>query len=339
MANQAIWTPEVAYAAGSGGILFSVGSFEVRVYSLTMLLGILASILTIFIFWKRQKYKIEHLMVLILITIPLALIGARLWDLVEEALYKRDTFDFSRWYAIWEGGLSIQGGVVFAFIGDFIYVYVKRRELDIRKVASIIIPCILIGQVIGRWGNYANHELYGKVDFSGASVLAFGKTFAASMYISDSVSEAMGVIGLYRYPLFLYEAIANLVGYLVIVWIFNLLGTFKPGSTAALYFIWYGLVRMAMEPLRENAYAIYSIAAILFIIAGTLAFIFFEFVNNVHYVKVKRGRWTDHEYAHPEKYAAWINRTTIKVLGTRFADLFRKAPNKKWQKSQATQSA
>ncbi|MGV2392468.1 UNVERIFIED_CONTAM: prolipoprotein diacylglyceryl transferase [Campylobacter lari] len=51
---------------------------------------------------------------------------------------------------MWEGGLSIQGGIICAFVADIVYVYSKRDVMDIRKVADIIIPTILIGQVIGR---------------------------------------------------------------------------------------------------------------------------------------------------------------------------------------------
>lgn len=306
-----IWYPQTAHAEGSGGVLFQIGNFSFHTYSLTLFLGILAAILTIAIFWKRQNYKFEYLMMLVFITIPTSLIGSRLWDLVEEFLYKRDTFDFSRWYAIWEGGLSIQGGVVAAFIADFFYVYAKRDVLDMRKVASIIIPTVLIGQVIGRWGNYANHELYGKVDWDGSSVLIFGKTFASNMFISDSVSQSYNQIGLYRYPLFLYESLINLIGYLVIVWVINLFGLFKPGASAGAYFIWYGFVRLAMEPLRQNAYALYSVAAIAFVFAGTIAFIYFQFFCKIHYIKIKRKYWFDYTYAHPEKYIKWIESTRV----------------------------
>ncbi|KKB26758.1 Prolipoprotein diacylglyceryl transferase [Mycoplasmopsis meleagridis] len=310
-----IWFPDAAYQEGSGGILFNIGNFSLRTYSLTLFFGIIASILTITIFWKRQKYPFEHLMILILITIPSALIGARLWDLVEEAIYKRDTFDFSRWYAIWEGGLSIQGGVVLAFLFDFMYVYSKRDVLDIRKVSSIIIPTVLIGQVIGRWGNYANHELYGKIDWDGSSVLIFGKSFASNMFISDSLSNSYNQIGLYRYPLFLYESLANLVGYILIVWVIGWFGLVKPGINAGIYFIWYGLVRLAMEPLRQNAYDIYIVAAVLFILAGAIAVIYFQWFSRVHYIKYKvRGKKLyrfEYKYAHPEKYVEWINKTRI----------------------------
>lgn len=285
--------------------LFHIGNWPIQVYSLTMMLGMLASILTIVIFWQREKYKWEILLTLILITIPSAIIGARLWDLVQEAIYNPD-YNWKNWYKIWEGGLSIQGGVVLAFVLDMIYVYTKRDRVDIRKVASIIIPTILIGQVIGRWGNYANHEVYGKIDPTGVSCEIWGRNFAQNMFISDEISD-----GDYRYPLFLYESLANLVGYIVLVWIINQFGLLKPGSSASLYFVWYGLVRLAMEPLREDQYHMYTVTSIVFIGLGGLAFVFFEFFNPTHYVRVWRKCRFQYGYAHPEKYIQWIEKTRI----------------------------
>ncbi|TQC51286.1 prolipoprotein diacylglyceryl transferase [Mycoplasmopsis mucosicanis] len=296
--------------ANSGSVLFNIGSFPVRTYSITLLFGFIAAILTIVFFWRREKYKWEILYGFIILIVPFSIIGARLWDLVEVAIYNPN-FDFSSWYKIWEGGLSIQGGVVLGAIVGCLYAYSKRHLIDFRKTIDIIIPTILIGQVIGRWGNYANHEVYGKVDWSGSSVLIFGKNFAQNLFIKDHVSDALNVGGLFRYPLFLYEGLANLFGYLMIVWVFNLFRLFKPGVTCGMYFIWYGLVRFALEPLREESYEIYSVAALAFIVLGTFISLYFAHYSPVHYIKIKQKYGFKWVYAHPQKYLDHINRTRI----------------------------
>ncbi|ENY68905.1 Prolipoprotein diacylglyceryl transferase [Mycoplasmopsis bovigenitalium 51080] len=294
--------------ANSGSILFSIGSFPIRTYSITLMMGFLAAIFTIAFFWHREKYKFEILYTLIFLIVPSTIVGARLWDLVEVALHD-PSFDWRSWWKIWEGGLSIQGGVILGTIVGVIYAYHKRHEIDFRKAIDIIIPTILIGQVIGRWGNYANHELYGKVDWDGSSVLIFGKTFAQNMFISDSISAELNQPGLFRYPLFLYESLANLVGYLILVWTINLFGLVKPGMNGSLYFIWYGLVRLALEPLRQNAYEMYTIASLVFIVIGTIGLIYFGFFNPVHYTKIKLKYRYTYKYSHPQKYLDHINRT------------------------------
>lgn len=262
--------------------------------------------------------NIEVLYGLILITIPMGIIGSRLGFVFEELIYDSEPFKGSAWYAIWDGGLSIQGGVFFTIIADMTYAYTKRHLVDIRKATSIIIPTILVGQFVGRFGNYGNHEVYGKIDWTGASSIIFGKSFADNMYIADAYTDSLGLEGAYRYPLFLYEGLANLVGYLIIVWIFNLFWTFKPGATAGLYLLWYGVVRLALEPLRQESYLFYSIVALLFALSGSFIFIYFAFWSRVKYVtNVKYKIFKHYEYKNPEYYYAYVNISS-------FSNIFKK---------------
>ncbi|QIW61992.1 prolipoprotein diacylglyceryl transferase [Mycoplasmopsis gallinacea] len=323
MNTQAVpsWVPEVAFNAGQAKPLFTIGSFSFQLYSLMIMLGILCSILSIVFFWNREKYKTEILMTFIIITIPTSIIGARLGYVVEELIYSDNPFAGSAWWKIWEGGLSIQGGVLVAAFFDIIYAYSQRNEIDFRKVISFIIPTILIGQFVGRWGNYANHEVYGKIDWSGNSVLVFGQSFASNMYISDAYTTSLGLEGAYRYPLFLYEGIGNLVAYLIIVWVFNLFGIFRPGTTSGMYFTWYGLLRLAMEPLRQESYSLYSNVAIGFIILGLLIIVYFEFFSRVNYIKTWRKYYFHYEYQNPAKYEKWVNKTQISNV---FSSVFAK---------------
>lgn len=316
--NGPSYVPDVAFREGTPSILISVGSFQFYTYSLMIMLGYLTAIFTIFYFWRREKMQMEVLYGLILITIPMGIIGSRLGFVFEELIYSPEPFKGSAWYAIWDGGLSIQGGVFFTIIADMTYAYTKRHVVDIRKAISIIIPTILVGQFVGRFGNYGNHEVYGKIDWTGTSSLIFGKSFADNMYISDSYSDSLGLAGAYRYPLFLYEGLANLVGYLIIVWIFNLLWTFKPGATAGLYLLWYGVVRLALEPLRQESYLFYSIIALLFALSGAFIFVYFAFWSRVKYTKtVKYKIFNHYEYQNSEYYYAYVKISS-------FSNIFKK---------------
>ncbi|BBU47509.1 prolipoprotein diacylglyceryl transferase [Mycoplasmopsis felis] len=315
MNNTPIYVPEYAYQAGSSTPLFSIGSFDFQVYSLTIMLGYLCSILTILFFWRREKLNMEKLYVLILITIPMGILGSRFGYMVEQWIYADIPFNGSAWWKIWEGGLSIQGGLIITILVDLFYCYTQRKYLDIRKAASLIIPTILIGQFIGRWGNYANHEVYGKIDWTGSSVLIFGKGFAHNMFISDTYTNSLGLHGAYRYPLFLYEGLANLVGYLLIVWVANFFGLFKPGTSVGLYLIWYGLIRMGMEPLREESYNLYEYVAIGFVLVGALVFVYYQFWNNIKYTVTKKHRvFKFYNYENEESYFIHVDNTSIPHL-------------------------
>ncbi|WP_027121049.1 prolipoprotein diacylglyceryl transferase [Mycoplasma leonicaptivi] len=320
------YVPEYFFREGDSTYLFKIGTYEFHVYSLMIMLGYLASILTIIYFWNREKMPWSKLYALVVITIPMGIIGSRIGYIIEELIYSETPFANSAWYAIWEGGLSIQGGVAITIFCDVIYAYTQRKELDIRKGISYIIPTILVGQFIGRFGNYANHEVYGKIDWTGASVLPFGKTFADNMYISDAYTDSLGLKAAYRYPLFLYEGLLNLFGYLVIVWVFNLLGTFKPGSTAGLYLLWYGLVRIALEPYRQESYGLYSYVALIFVLLGALIFVYFQFWSKTKYIVTKKHKiFKFYTYQDEATYIKRVNATSIPFL-------FKKTYMKLWLK-------
>ncbi len=228
----------MSHRAHTPAVAFSIGTFDVKVYSLTMMFGMVFSILSILYYWKRQNYSMEALQILILIVIPSSLIGARIWYVLGN-LDKPDVV--RNWYAAWQGGMAIQGGVMGSILGGIGYVYAKRITLDIRTVLSYIVPAVLLGQAIGRWGNFANHEVFGRVDETGKWSSWMGEYIHSNMYID----------GKYRVPLFFYEFITSVVGFIILHLLLNTFNWTKPGVSAGGYFVWYGIVRIVMEPLRD----------------------------------------------------------------------------------------
>lgn len=256
----------------------------IPIYALTMVLGMIASIITIYFFWKREGYKYDYLAALIFITIPVSIIGAR-FGFILERLLVGDFTNLKNWYNIRHGGLSIQWGVIFPTIANLLYLYRKRKELDWRKAFSFILPAVLIGQFIGRWGNFTNHEVYGFLDPEGKTVNWLGSFIRKNMFISDKIAPN----GQLRVPLFFYEGIASLFGYIVLVWILNLFSWLKPGSTGALYILYYGIVRSSMEFLRQESYLYYFLIAIFMIIIGLFLFVRFQFFAN-YYLKFENKK-------------------------------------------------
>ncbi len=243
----------------------------IPLYPFCIIIGILISIITVAYFWRKENYPIELLLKIIIITIPSSIFGARLFYIFERLIYNpSDPFPGSAWYAVWEGGLSIQGGVVVPTILNLLFIRRHKDVLDIRKTFGIILPTVLVGQAIGRWGNFANHEVYGKI-VQEWEVSWLGPFISSHMFIAG---EAGGTPE-FRAPLFLYESIASLIGYVLIVWVILNLGLTKPGTPGALYLIWYGLTRVSMEPLREESYAYYTVLSVLSIILGLLLTLYF----------------------------------------------------------------
>ena len=274
--------PNLPSIAPGGSPLTLFGDF--RVYTFTMLLGIIASIFSILYFWKKNRFPVDTLLILIIITIPSALIGARLFWSIEVAISNKNNGSLDRWWAIWEGGLSIQGGVLLPTICDLIYLRRKRTVVDIRKAFGIILPNVLLGQAIGRWGNFANHELYGGIC-----------SFDSIKWLGDGIAFNMYIDGSFRIPLFLIESCTSIIGYLILVWgilQFNLL---RPGSTGALYLMWYGLIRTILEPFRDPAdfEMWYLMLAIASFVIGCLLLLYFEITGRKIYQKI---RYKKHSY-------------------------------------------
>ena len=239
-------------------------------YPFTIIIGMLMAILIVAYFWRKEKYPLELLLKIIIITIPSSILGARLFFIFERLIYAPyDPFPGSAWYAIWKGGLSIQGGVIIPTLLNILFIRKHKDILDIRKCFGIILPTVLIGQAMGRWGNFANHEVYGVV-VKEQAVSWLGPIISSNMYIigHDNVAE-------FRAPLFLYESFSSIVGYLIIIWIILNLNLTKPGIPGALYLIWYGITRVIMEPLRQEKYIFYTLLSVFSILAGLFLIFYF----------------------------------------------------------------
>ena len=199
-----------------------------------------------------------------LIAFPCGILAARIWYVVGN--WNGDGAggpNFSeivasgQWYrifAIWEGGLTILGGAVGGIIGGVLYMVFKRKWCDVRFAMDVIVPTILIAQAIGRWGNFFNREVYGNLSQMDAWPLVptwirynMAETFTAGLPSSGNM----------YIPLFLIEGFFNVLGYFVIYHLVRRVWKEKYralGCLSGVYLIWYGIVRMIMEPMRDPSY-------------------------------------------------------------------------------------
>lgn len=145
--------------------------------------------------------------------------------------------------AVWEGGLAIYGGIIAGLITAFVYSRVKK--LSMLKLFDILVPCVLIGQVIGRWGNFINIEAYGS-----ETTLPWRMGILYS-YSDTGITTGIWDIEHYVHPTFLYESLWNLIGLIIVI------STYKKkkfdGQWFCSYLIWYGFGRMLIEGLRTDS--------------------------------------------------------------------------------------
>ena len=173
----------------------------------------------------------DNIIDMLICAVPLAIIGARAYYcLFSWNLYKDDPI---RVLYIWEGGLAIYGGVIGAVIGLFLYTKVKKVKtsalLDIGGLG------LLIGQSIGRWGNFMNREAFGAQTDS---------------FLRMGLTDASGAT-IYVHPTFLYESVWNAIG-LLILHFYSKRRKFD-GQIFLMYLGWYGLGRMFIEGLRTDS--------------------------------------------------------------------------------------
>ncbi|MBR5144613.1 MAG: prolipoprotein diacylglyceryl transferase, partial [Clostridia bacterium] len=187
----------------------------------------------LYVMWraKQNGVKSDDILDLALVAVPSGIAGARLYFV----LTSLDHFD-SFWdiFKIWEGGLAIYGGIIGGAIAVIIMARIKK--LPFFLLADMIMPAVLIGQILGRWGNFFNVEAHGTETMLPwrMGILRFGEWT-------------------YVHPTFLYESLWNLLGVLLVYLFAKLIGKKYDGQLILLTFGWYGLGRMFIEGLRTDS--------------------------------------------------------------------------------------
>ena len=209
---------------------FTIGSLEIHYYGVLMASAMLIGIFLAFGISERKNIKRESIFDLALIVLPLAVLGARTYY----CIFSDYHYTFAEFWQINKGGLAIYGGVIGGFIGVVIFCLIKKK--DIRSVCDVIAPSLILGQAIGRWGNFINQEAYG---------------YVINNPKWQFFPVGVEVDGVWHLATFFYESMWNLVVFAVILTIF--FKTKSKGTTTAWYLILYGLGRTVIEGLRTDS--------------------------------------------------------------------------------------
>lgn len=219
---------------------FSLFGLQITWYAICILVGVVLAVVMAIREGKKIGIASDDIYWGVIIVLPCAIIGARLWYI----LFNLDQSWTFREIIGLEGGLSglaIQGGIIAALIA--IYVYCRVKKLSIYRILDVVAPGFLIGQICGRWGNFCNHELYGpKVVNTGVFEALLPKFITENMRIPEN--------GPYYHPTFLYEALLNLGGLVLMFVLRRKFKKLKSGDFIGIYMMWYGGVRIFTESLR-----------------------------------------------------------------------------------------
>lgn len=237
---------------------FSVFGINIYWYGIIIALGMIAAMAYGFREVEKRGIKQDDALNMFLIALPVAIVCARLYYVIFNLdMYRGDLLSV---FDIRGGGLAIYGGVIGAALT--VIIYCRARKISLGEVLDIMAVGFLIGQAIGRWGNFVNGEAFG----SGAD-LPWAMTI-----VSDGAARAESV-----HPTFLYESIWDAVGVALLI-LYKRHKRFS-GELFCAYILWYGLGRFWIEGLRSDSLylgtlRISQIVALVSVFAGIAGIIY-----------------------------------------------------------------
>lgn len=251
-------------------IAINLGFIQIYWYSITMLLGVISGAFLAYLELKRQKMNLDYFFNMIFYVIIFAFLGAR-------AYYVLFNLDYylqqpSEILAIWNGGLAIHGGIIAGIMTLIIYNLIHKNNKGlILKYLDICSLGLIVGQIIGRWGNFFNSEAHGGVTT---------KAFLESIHLPNFIIEGMTINGIVYHPTFLYESLLNAIG-LIILLLVRKNKKLKNGMLLAIYLMWYSIVRFFIESMRTdslmlNNLKIAQVISIILFIVGLIGFFIFK---------------------------------------------------------------
>ncbi len=220
---------------GISRVAFSPFGIDIYWYAIMIVIGMILGCLSAALLIKKRGMNPEIILDLMIWLLPLAIIGARAYYVIFEW---DSSWTFADIFKIREGGLAIYGGVIVGFIVAF--VFAKKRKFtkyQILNLLDCLVVGLILGQAIGRWGNFFNQEAHGVMI-----------TNVAQQFFP------MGVLinGSWYYATFFYEFTANIIGY-GLLFFANMKLNKSRGFITCGYFIWYGMARMIIEGMRTDS--------------------------------------------------------------------------------------
>ncbi|MGI6324953.1 MAG: prolipoprotein diacylglyceryl transferase [Bacilli bacterium] len=243
------------------GVALDLGIIQIHWYSVFLFLALLiGGTLAIN---EGRKYNIvdDFIINLIFWGVPIGAIGARLYYVLFNYQYYQDNpIDILK---IWEGGLAIHGALIAGTL--WVIVYTIRYKVNTFRMLDIAVVSMLLGQAVGRWGNFFNQEAHG---------YEVSRSFLEKLYIPGYIIEGMNIYGKYYHPTFLYESLWSFVGFIFLI-IYRHYKYLKIGELTGIYLMWYSVGRFFIEYLRTDSlmwhdFRVAQIASVILFIIGLI---------------------------------------------------------------------
>ena len=247
-------------------ILITIGNFEIRWYSALILLAVFMVLILTQKEAERFTVPKDYIFNMLFWALIFGIVGARLYYVAFNwSEFASDPMEILK---VWNGGLAIHGGLIFGLITCTMYC--KKYNVRLVRMLDFIVVPLLLGQAIGRWGNFFNGEAHG---------IATTAETLHRLLVPDFVIKGMTIDGVIYTPTFLYESVVCFMAFIVLLFIRR--GKYvKVGTMTASYLIIYGVLRFFIEMSRTDALMIGGfkvaqiVSVIMFIVGlGMLMFI------------------------------------------------------------------
>lgn len=224
-------------------IAFEVGSVPIYWYGVLIGLGALLGYILASYEAKKRGLPEDIFADLLIFAIPISIICARLYYVIFEwGYYAQNPGSI---LAVWEGGLAIHGGLIGAVLTGIVFSKIKR--VSFWKLADIAAPSIILGQAIGRWGNFINQEAHGG---------EVSRSFLEGLQLPEFIINQMYIEGAYYNPTFLYESLWNIAGFLLLLGLRRV--NLRRGELFLTYVIWYSFGRFFIEGMRTDSLMLFD---------------------------------------------------------------------------------
>jgi len=219
-------------------IALEIGPLSIRWYGVILGTAALVGLLLAIREGRRRGIHPDLFLDLILFAVPVAIICARAYYVIFEwGYYKEHPEEIVQ---VWRGGLAIHGALIGSVLTGWLFA--RYKKISFWGLADIAAPSIIMGQAIGRWGNFINQEAHGG---------EVSRSFLESLHLPDWLINQMYIDGSYYHPTFLYESLWNLLGFIILLAMRRL--NPRRGELFIFYVIWYSIGRFFIEGMRTDS--------------------------------------------------------------------------------------
>ncbi|WP_341779508.1 prolipoprotein diacylglyceryl transferase [Levilactobacillus sp. HBUAS70063] len=226
-------------------IAIHLGPIAVHWYGVIIASGVVLAVILAVREGRRRGINPDDIYDMILWALPAALIAARTYYVVFQwSYYAKHPGEI---IAIWDGGIAIYGSLIGA--GLVVFFFCRSRFIPVWLMLDVAAPTVILGQAIGRWGNFMNQEAFGRIT---------SLAFLQGLHLPNFIVNQMLINGAYRQPTFLYESTWDLLGFIMLMSLRHTPGLFKQGEVFLSYVLWYSFGRFFIEGMRTDSLMLFG---------------------------------------------------------------------------------